>query len=267
METTLRWAGLNLVLLLGAGLTLAIVGFRQQELTVREALARLLYDSRETQSLGPPQVSPSRQVLLVLGMIGAGGALGLLLWPLHQIAAVLAGLGCAVAGLLWARQLSGAHEKREAAEDVLPLVAHLRQTLGRGTTIPESLHAFAREVEPDRALAQRVEGCLAAVETGVDLHQAFEAWVAREDKHLQALSDLLREVQRSREPQATLDRLSRKIINDLRLEMRLRVKRQALFSIVVTVTGLFPPLMLALLEPAAYRMAQSILFAGVLGGG
>jgi hypothetical protein len=302
MEQTLRWAGLNLVLLLGAGFALAILGASRRELTIRKALAWLLYGSQETPTLptlrpaaygfqaaalppgtgttascavparpgGPPQVSASRQTLLALGMVGAGAALGLLLWPLHQLAAVLAGLACSTTGLLWTRQLSGPREKREVAEDVLSLVAHLRQTLGRGTTLVESLRAFALEVEPDRALAHRVEGCLAAVEMGVDLHQAFEAWVARDDKHLQALGDLLREVQRSREPQATLDRLSRKIVNDLRLEMRLRVKRQALLSIVVTVTGLFPPLMLALLEPAAYRLAQSILFSvggARLGGG
>ena len=264
---TLHWAGFNLLMLLAAGLVLTILGAWRQELSVRETLARFLYGDRDTEALGPPQVSPSRQALLVLGTLGAGAALGLLLWPIHQIAAVLAGLACAIAGLLWARRLSGTKEKQEAAEDVLPLVAHLRQSLSRGTTIPEALRAFAQEVEPDRALARRVAGCLGAVEMGVDLHQAFEAWVARDDRHLQALDSLLREVQRSREPQATLDRLTRKILNDLRQEMRFQVKRQALLSIVVTVVGLFPPLMLALLEPAAYRLAQSVLFSGLLGGG
>ena len=264
---TLRFAGLNLTLLLAAGLMLAIVGAWRQALDVRETLARLLYGDHEAEALGPPQISRSRQLLLFLGALGAGAGLALFLLPLSPIAAGLAGLGAVVGGLLGLRFLSGTREKREAAEDVLPLVAHLRQTLGRGTTIPEALRAFAREVEPERALARRVEGCLAAVEMGVDLHPAFEAWVARDDKHLLALGDLLREVKRSREPQTTLDRLARKIVADLRQEMRFQVKRQALMSIVVTVVGLFPPLMLALLEPAAYRLAQSILFGGVLGGG
>ncbi len=272
---TLHWAGLNLMALLAAGLVLTLLGARREELDIRETLARLLYGDEKAQALpvladrpgGPPQISRSRQVLLLLGMVGAGLALGLFLWPFHRVAAGLAGLGVAVAGLLWSRQLSGSREKQEAAEDVLPLVAHLRQTLGRGTTIPESLRAFALEVEPGRALARRVEGCLGAMEMGVDVHQAFDAWVARDNKHLQALGDLLREVKRSREPQATLDRLTRKIVADLRQEMRFRVKRQALLSIVVTVMGLFPPLMLALLEPAAFRLAQSVIFGGALGGG
>lgn len=264
---TLRWAGLNLILLLAAGSVLTIAGAWRQELSVRESLVRLLYGGEETESLGPPQLSRSRQFLLFVGILGAGAALALFLLPLHRIAAVLGGLGVIVGGLLLSRRMSGNQEKQEAAEDVLPLVAHLRQSLGRGATIPEALRAFAREVEPGRALAHWVEGCLGAVEMGVDLHQAFDAWVARDDKHLQALGSLLREVKRSREPEATLDRLTRKIIADLRQEMRFQVKRQALMSIVVTVVGLFPPLMLALLEPAAYRMAQSILFGGVLGGG
>ena len=266
MDTT-HWAGLNLLLLLAAGLALVILGVRREELDVRETLARLLYGDEDPEALGPPQVSRSRQMLLFLGMAGLGLALTLFLWPFHRTAAGLAGAGVAVAGLLWSRRLSGSREKREAAEDVLPLVAHLRQSLGRGMTIPDALRAFAREVEPGRALARRVEGCLGAVETGVDLHPAFEAWVARDDRHLQALGDLLREVQRSREPQATLDRLTRKIVADLRREMRFRVKRQALMSIIVTVMGLFPPLMLALLEPAAYRLVQSVIFGGALGGG
>jgi len=96
----------------------------------------------------------------------------------------------------------------------------------------------------------------------VDVHQAFDAWVALDDRHLQALSDLLREVRRSRDPRSTLDRLARKIVADIRQEMRFQVKRQALASIMVTVVGLFPPLMLALLEPAAYRLTQSVLFGG-----
>jgi hypothetical protein len=264
---TLRWAGLNLILLLTAGMMLMIVGAWRRELSVRETLARLLYGGQEGQVLGPPQVSRSRQLLLLLGFLGGGIALGLFLLPLHRIAAMLAGLGFITVGLLWTRQMSGMREKQQAAEDVLPLVAHLRQNLGRGATIPEALRAFAQEVEPGRALARRVEGCLGAVEMGVDLHPAFDAWVARDDRHLQALGDLLREVKRSREPQATLDRLARKIMNDVRQEMRFRVKRQALLSIVVTVVGLFPPLMLALLEPAAYRLVQSVLFGGALGGG
>ena len=267
---TLRWAGLNLILLLAAGSVLTIAGAWRQELNVRETLARLLYGSRETQTLGPPQMSRSRQLLLLLAILGAGAALALFLLPLHRIAAALGGLAVITAGLLLSRRLSGSRERQEAAEDVLPLVAHLRQSLGQGATIPEALRAFAQEVEPGRALARRVEGCLGAVEMGVDLHPAFDAWVARDDRHLQALGDLLREVKRSREPQATLDRLARKIMNDVRQEMRFRVKRQALLSIVVTVVGLFPPLMLALLEPAAYRLAQSILFGvggAQLGGG
>jgi len=264
---TLRWAGLNLTLLLAAGLMLALLGARRQELSVRETLARLLYGGQETQTLGPPQLSRSRQLTLFLGILGAGAALALFLLPLNRIAAALGGVGAIAVGLLLSRRLSGSGEKQAAAEDVLPLVAHLRQSLGRGATVPEALYAFAREVEPGRALARRVEGCLGAVEVGVDLHQAFDAWVARDDKHLQALASLLREVKRSREPQATLDRLTRKIVADLRQEMRFQVKRQALMSIVVTVVGLFPPLMLALLEPAAYRLAQSILFGGALGGG
>jgi len=264
---TVRWAGLNLLLLFAAGSVLAIVGHWRQELSVRETLARLLYDDQDTTSVGPPQLSRSRRLPLLLGIVGAGAALALFLLPLNRIAAALGGLGVISAGLLLLRGMSGSREKQAAAEDVLPLVAHLRQSLSRGATIPEALHAFAREVEPDRALARRIEGCLGAVEVGVDLHQAFDAWVARDDRHLQALGSLLREVKRSREPQATLDRLTRKIVADLRQEMRFQVKRQALLSIVVTVVGLFPPLMLALLEPAAYRMAQSIMFSGVLGGG
>ena len=264
---TLRWAGLNLIVLLAAGLILAIVGAWRQELDVRQTLARLLYGGEETQTLGPPQLSRSRQALLFVGILGAGVGLGLFLLPLDRIAAALGGLAAIVAGLLASRRLSGSKEKQEAGEDVLPLVAHLRQSLGRGATVPEALGAFAREVEPDRALARRVEGCLAAVEVGVDLAPAFDAWVARDDRHLQALGSLLREVKRSREPQVTLDRLTRKIVADLRQELRFQVKRQALLSIVVTVVGLFPPLMLALLEPAAYRLAGSILFGGVLGGG
>jgi hypothetical protein len=267
---TLRWAGLNLILLFAAGSVLTFVGAWRQELSVRETLARLLYGGQETQTLGPPQLSRSRQLTLFLGILGAGAALALFLLPLNRIAAALGGVGVIAAGLLLSRRLSGSREKQAAAEDVLPLVAHLRQSLGRGATIPEALHAFAREVEPGRALARRVESCLGAVEMGVDLHQAFDAWVARDDKHLQALASLLREVKRSREPQATLDRLTRKIVADLRQEMRFQVKRQALMSIVVTVVGLFPPLMLALLEPAACRLAQSILFGvggAQLGGG
>jgi hypothetical protein len=264
---TLRWAGLNLILLFAAGAVLTIAGAWRQELSVRETLSRLLYGSQETQTLGPPQLSRSRQLTLFLGILGAGAALSLFLLPLNRIAAALGGVAAIAVGLLLSRRLSGSREKQAAAEDVLPLVAHLRQSLGRGATIPEALYAFAREVEPDRALAHRVEGCLGAVEMGVDLHQAFDAWVALDDKHLQALASLLREVKRSREPQATLDRLTRKIVADLRQEMRFQVKRQALLSIVVTVVGLFPPLMLALLEPAAYRLAQSILFGGALGGG
>jgi hypothetical protein len=264
---TVRWAGLNLLLLFAAGSVLAIIGHWRQELSVRETLARLLYDDHDAKSVGPPQLSRSRQLTLFLGILGAGAALALFLLPLNRIAAALGGLGVVSAGLLLARGMSGSHEKQAAAEDVLPLVAHLRQSLSRGATIPEALHVFAREVEPGRALAHRIEGCLGAVEVGVDLHQAFEAWVARDDRHLQALGSLLREVKRSREPQVTLDRLTRKIVADLRQEMRFQVKRQALLSIVVTVVGLFPPLMLALLEPAAYRMAQSIMFSGVLGGG
>ena len=272
---TLRWAGLNLILLLAAGSVLTIAGAWRQELSVRETLARLLYGGhrlgsgtpQETQSMGPTQLSRSRQLTLFLGILAAGAALALFLLPLNRIAAALGGLGVITAGLLLSRRLSGSQEKQAAAEDVLPLVAHLRQSLGRGATIPDALHAFAQEVEPGRALARRVEGCLGAAKMGVDLHQAFDAWVARDDLHLQALGDLLREVKRSREPQATLDRLTRKIVADLRQEKRFQVKRQALLSIVVTVVGLFPPLMLALLEPAAYRLAQSILFGGVLGGG
>ena len=264
---TVRWAGLNLLLLFAAGSVLAIVGHWRQELSVRETLARLLYGDRDARSMGPPRLSRSRQMTLFLGIVGAGAALALFLLPVNRVAAGLGGVGVITIGLLLSRQLSGSREKQAAAEDVLPLVAHLRQSLARGATIPEALRTFAREVEPGRALAGRVESCLGAVEMGVDLHQAFDAWVACDDRHLQALGDLLREVKRSREPQATLDRLARKIVGDLRQEMRFQVKRQALLSIVVTVVGLFPPLMLALLEPAAYRMAQSIMFGGVLGGG
>jgi hypothetical protein len=264
---TVRWAGFSLFFLLAAGLVVTFLGARQQELQIRQTLARLLYGGAQSQTLGPRQVSRSRQWLLFLGVLGCALALGLLLWPLHRSAALLAGLAIVAGGGLWIRELAGGREKRAAAEDVLPLVAHLRQSLGRGATIPEALLAFAQEVEPNRALARRVEGCLAAVDLGVDLSPAFDAWVARDDRHLQALSDLLREVKRSREPQVTLDRLTRKIVADLRQEMRFQVKRQALAGIVVTVVGLFPPLMLALLEPAAYRLAQSILFTGVLGGG
>lgn len=272
---TLRWAGFSLLTLLAAGLSLVVLGYRRQELDIRQTLARLLYGDEQTVALGPPQISTSRQLFLFLGILGAGIALGLFLLPFQREVALLAGGGVAVAGLLWARSLSGSREKEEAAEDVLPLVAHLRQTLGRGETIPDALHAFARDVQPpgvhagtgDRALARRVEGCLAAVEMGVDVHQAFAAWVARDDRRLQALADLLREVKRSRDPQSTLDRLARKIVADIRQEMRFQVKRQALASIMATVIGLFPPLMLALLEPAAYRMAQSVLFGGTLGGG
>jgi len=268
MVDSLRWAGLSLVLLLAAGGLLIALGARRQELDVRQALIQFLYEEeKEKRAFGPAEVSASRQAILILAFLGAGLAVGLVLWPLQHIAALLAGAGLPIAGALWARAMSGVREKQQAAEDVLPLVAHLRQSLGRGATVPEALHAFAREVEPGRALARRVEGCLGAVEMGVDLHQAFDAWVARDDRHLQALASLLREVKRSREPQATLDRLTRKIVADLRQEMRFQVKRQALMSIVVTVVGLFPPLMLALLEPAAYRLAQSILFGGVLGGG
>lgn len=264
---TLRWAGLNLALLLAVGLILTLVGAWRQELSMRETLARALYGGREISSLGPAQLSRSRQGVLVLGILAAGTALSFFLLPLHRVAAALGGLAVVAGGLLLSRRLSGSREKQETAEDVLPLLAHLRQSLSRGATIPEALRGFAQEVEPGRALGRRVEGCLGAAEMGVDLHQAFDAWVARDDKHLQALGDLLREVKRSREPQATLDRLTRKIIADLRQEMRFQVKRQALLSIVVTVVGLFPPLMLALLEPAAYRLAQSVLFGGALGGG
>jgi hypothetical protein len=262
METTLRLAGLSLLLFLAAGLGLAFAGYRRQTLDARQALARFLYGGEQAALLGPPQISASRQLLLFLGVLAAGVALALVLLPLNQKAALLAGGAAAVAGLLWARSLSGSREKQEAAEDVLPLVAHLRQTLGRGETVPDALHAFARDVQPGRALAHRIDGCLAAATLGADLYQAFEAWVARDDRHLQALAGLLREVKRSREPQVTLDRLARKIVADVRQEMRNRVKRQALASIVVTVVGLFPPLMLALLEPAAVRLAQSVIFGG-----
>ena len=264
---TLRWAGLNLILLLAAGMVLTFLGSRRQELRVRETLARVLYGRQESRALGPPRLSRSRQALLLAAILAAGAALALFLLPLSHVAAGLGGLAVVAAGLLGLQRLAGSREKQQAAEDVLPLVAHLRQSLGRGATIVEALHSFAQQVEPGRALARRVEGCLGAVEMGVDLPQAFEAWVARDDRHLQALGTLLREVQRSREPQATLDRLTRKIVADLRQEMRFQVRRQALLSIVITVVGLFPPLMLALLEPAAYRLAQSVLFGGVLGGG
>jgi hypothetical protein len=267
METTLRFAGLSCIVWLAAGLGLALAGYRRQTLDVREALARFLYGSdaahTATYPLGPPQVSRSRQLLLFLGTLAAGIALALVLLPLNEKAALLIGTGLAAAGLLWARSLSGSREKQEAAEDVLPLVAHLRQALSRGETVIDALRVFAGEVQPGRALARRVEGCLAAADLGADLYLAFDAWVARDDHHLQALADLLREVKRSREPQATLDRLARKIVADVRQEMRYRVKRQALASIVATVVGLFPPLMLALLEPAAFRLAQSVLFGGL----
>ena len=68
---TVRWAGLNLLLLFAAGSALAIVGHWRQELSVRETLARLLYDDQNTRSVGPPQLSRSRRLTLLLGIVGA----------------------------------------------------------------------------------------------------------------------------------------------------------------------------------------------------
>ena len=255
------WGGVNLIILAGAGLFLLVLGARREPVPVREALIRFLDERAEQERLGPPQVSPSRLVLLQLAALAAGGAVGFFLLPFHRPTALAAGVGVGVMGVLLSRRLSGGREKKEAAEDVLALLAHLRQMLSRGTKSREALRTFAAEVEPGRALARRIEGCLATVDVGgADLYAAFEMWVAQDNPHLQALSDLLREVNESPDPRATLERLSRKVLRDLQREMRFAGKRRALAGIVVTVAGLFPALMLALLEPTIVRMANSILF-------
>jgi ferric-dicitrate binding protein FerR (iron transport regulator) len=199
-------------------------------------------------------------VLLQLGALTAGGAVTFFLWPfIHQVALAI-GIGVAIAGVLLVGQLSGKKEKREASEDVLALLAHLRQMLSRGIKSHDALRTFAAEVEPGRALALRSEKCLTTVALGGDLYRAFEMWVAQDNPHLQALSDLLREVDESTDPRATMDRLSRKVLRDLQREMRFAGKRRALAGIVVTVVGLFPALMLALLEPTVIRLANSVMF-------
>ena len=138
MDTT-HWAGLNLLLLLAAGLALVILGVRREELDVRETLARLLYGDEQAQALGPPQISRSRQLLLFLGVLGAGAALTLFLWPFHRAAAGLAGAGVAVAGLLWSRRLSGSREKREAAEDILASINGGKKPMAGSLPSRESL--------------------------------------------------------------------------------------------------------------------------------
>ena len=61
METTLRWAGLDLILLLGVGLTLAIVGARRRELDVRETLARFLYEEQTGRALAVQRIQEKAQ--------------------------------------------------------------------------------------------------------------------------------------------------------------------------------------------------------------